>query len=279
MKISFCLIAFNEAGTLRANLEHLYPHAHEIIVCEGSIALLRDELGLAPRSDDGTLEILASFPDPQRKLHVIQRDWTDKNEMSAAYAERVTGDLLWHVDADEFYDDYAFDAVPREFSDPELLVLDMPMLIFWKSPRFILVDALGRERWCVVPRVLRVAPGMSVRHIPVRRVLGGAVEDRGRRIPHDEQLVNWHYGWNDDARVRMKMGIYSRRDRKTTRANWLAEVWDRWTPDAPDHAWPDGVHPASAHRLWPAPFRRSHPRCVRRILDRLDALHAVGARS
>ncbi|MBI5863658.1 MAG: glycosyltransferase, partial [Planctomycetes bacterium] len=279
MKLSFCLIAFNEAATLRANLDHLYPHAHEIIVCEGSIRLLRDVLGVGPRSNDGTLEILADYPDRQRKLRVIQRAWRDKDEMSAAYAELVTGDLLWHVDADEFYDDEVFAAVPREFEDPSLQALEMPMRIFWKSPRWILAERDGNDLWCRVPRALRVSPGMSVSHVPVRRIIRGVRENTGIRPPCDPRILNWHYGWNDDARVRMKMQIYSRRDAKTTRANWIENVWDRWTPDSPDHAFPAGVHPATAWQLWPRPFRGEHPRCVRALLPDLVASNSVASDS
>jgi hypothetical protein len=283
MRISFCLIAYNEAVTLAANLRSLYTTAHEIIICEGSIALLRKQLGLATRSDDGTCELLEAFPDPQRKLRIIQREWQDKNEMSAAYAQVATGDLIWHVDADEFYDDAALAGVPREFErDPALLTLDVPMYVFWKSPQWVLATADGDDRWFRYARVLRRTPGMSVRHIPVRRVIEGRVDESGRRGPLDDRIVAWHYAWNDDARVRTKMELYARRDSSTTRADWLQEVWDRWTHDSPPSDWPDGVHPSTQWRLWPRRYDGRHPRSVTGdpdLLDRLDLLTAVGGRA
>lgn len=283
MTISFCLIAYNEAVTLEANLRSLYPHAHEIIVCEGSVALLRQQLGAPKRSDDGTCEMLASFPDSQHKLHVIQRAWSDKNEMSAAYAEYATGDLIWHVDADEFYDAHTLAAVAREFADDaSLSTLDVPMYVFWKSPSWVLATAEGDDRWFRYARVLRRTPGMSVRHIPVRRIVGGVVDESGRRGPRDPRIVGWHYAWNDDARVRTKFALYSRRDARTTRANWLRDVWERWTPDSADADWPDGVHPSTQWRLWPRRFSGSHPRSVTSaagLLERLDLLTPVGGRA
>lgn len=277
MKISFCLIVHNEARTLRANLDHLYPHAHQIIVCEGAITLLRHQLDLSARSGDGTNDILDEYPDPERKLLVIRRDWETKDEMAAAYAVHATGDLIWHVDADEFYEEDCFGFVRGEFQDdPALDTLEIPHRIFWKSPRHVLVDADGNDRWCLVPRVLRRAPGMSVSHIPVRRIINGKPDESNRRPPREARIVCWHYGWNDDARVRAKLRIYSTRDQKTTRPGWIDSVWDRWTPDQPDEAWPDGVHPAKAVRAWPRPFTRPHPRCIAPILNRLDVLRHGG---
>jgi hypothetical protein len=276
MRISFCLIVYNEALTLGANLAHLYGRAHEIIICEGSIGLLRERLGAGPRSDDGTLEVLGAFPDPAGKLRVIQREWRDKDEMAAAYAARATGDLIWHVDADEFYDEHSLQAVPGEFeADPSLMTLEVPMYVFWKSPRFVLADAAGDEQWFRFARVLRRTTGMSVRHIPVRRLIDGKVDERGLRGPRDGRIRGWHYAWNDDARVRTKMEIYSVRDSRTTRADWVEQVWDRWRPGSADGDWPDGVHPAKALRLWPRRFHGTHPACVRHLLPRLDLLAPV----
>ena len=278
MKISFCMIAYNEARTLRANLEHLYPYAHEIVVCEGSIAMLREQAGIGPRSDDGTVELLERFPDPEGKLRVIKRTWQDKNEMAAAYAEVVTGDLIWHVDADEFYDPYTLTAVPDEFRDPDLNTLEMPMFVFWKSPEFVLADDDGHDRWFRYARVLRRSPGMSVLHLPVRRLIHGHVDGTGRRGPHDGGIVGWHYAWTDDARVRLKMQLYARRDARSTRPDWTRTVWDRWTPDAPATDWPDGVHPSTLWRLWPRRFEGGHPECVGPLLAELDLIARVGDR-
>ncbi|MFQ5462049.1 MAG: hypothetical protein ACE5E5_05415 [Phycisphaerae bacterium] len=269
MKLSFCMIVFNEALTLRANLAHLYPYAHEIIVCEGSVQALRRTAGVGARSDDGTIKLLQEFPDPDRKLRILQRDWIDKNEMAAAYAECATGDLIWHVDADEFYDPHSLTAVPREFLDPQLTTLAVPMYVFWMSPDFVLADVDGEQRWFCYARVLRRADGMSATHLPIRRIIAGHVDEQGMRRPRDARITGWHYAWNDDARVRLKMQLYRRRDANSTRADWLDAVWDRWTPDAPAEAWPDGVHPSRLWRLWPRRYEGRHPECVHGLLDGL----------
>jgi hypothetical protein len=271
MKISFCMIVYNEALTLRENLRHLYPHAHEIIVCEGSIALLRETLGLPVRSDDGTCEILRDFPDPERKLRVIHCAWKDKNEMAAAYAQMATGDLVWHVDADEFYDEYSLRAIPHEFDDSTLGTLDVPMRVFWKSPSYVLATAEGDDQWFRYARVLRREAGMGVLHIPIRRIIDGRVDGAGRRGPRDSCISAWHYAWNDDARVRTKMHLYATRDRKTTREDWVSRVWDRWMPGS-DVDWPEGVHPSTQWRLWPREYAGPHPSAVKSLLPKFDLL-------
>ncbi|MFQ5489181.1 MAG: glycosyltransferase [Phycisphaerae bacterium] len=276
MKISFCSIVFNEAPTLRAHLEHLYPHAHQLIVCEGSIQLLRRVAGAPLRSDDGTLDLLHEFYDPDRKLHVIQRDWRDKNQMAVAYAELASGDLIWHVDADEFYDTHSLEAIPVEFDDPDLFTLNVPMYVFWKSPDFVLANEHGQDRWFRYARVLRRTPGMSVQHLPIRRLVNGRVDTLGMRDASDPRITAYHYAWNHDDRVRLKMQLYARRDGRTTRPDWLAQVWDRWTPDCPNADWPDGVHPSTLWRLWPRRFTGRHPHCVQGLLDRFDLLTPAG---
>jgi|GEM_PF-2408594 len=266
------MIAFNEAPTICANLAHLYPHAHEIIVCEGSVVSLRHHAGVGMRSDDGTIELLNGFPDPEGKIRVVQEAWEDKNEMAAAYARWATGDLIWHVDADEFYDAHAFSAVPREFDDPDLTALAIPMYVFWKSPDFVLVDESGDDRWFRYVRVLRRRDGMSVQHLPIRRIIDGKPEDGGIRAPRDSRITGWHYAWNSHARVTLKMKLYGNRDASTMRSDWLETVWNRWHPGTAQCDWPVGVHPSELWKLWPNRFDRGHPDSVQDLLSSFDLL-------
>lgn len=272
MNISFCMIAFNEATTITANLAHLYPHAHEIIVCEGSVAPLRRHAGVGLRSDDGTVELLKQFPDPEGKLHIIQAPWQDKNEMATAYARCATGDLIWHVDADEFYDVHSFAAVPREFDDPDLTALTIPMHVFWKSPDFLLVDESGDDCWFNYVRVLRRREAMSVLHLPIRRIIDGEAEQSGVRPPRDPRIRAWHYAWNGNDRVALKMLLYANRDASTTKQDWLMNVWNQWRPTDSDPQWPRGVHPSTLWKLWPRRFNGAHPECVKNLLPAFDLL-------
>ena len=117
---------------------------------------------------------------------------------------------------------------------------------------------------------------MSVQHMPVRRMIGGRVDEAGMRGPRDDRVTAWHYAWNIDERVRLKMRLYQARDAKTTRPAWLEAVWDTWQPGSPDEAWPDGVHPSTLWRLWPRPYTGDHPQAVRKLLERLNVFQQTG---
>ena len=107
-RISFGVIVLNGEPFTRYALRSLYPFAHQIIVVEGAN---RGSAALATpdgHSKDGTLESIQRFiaeEDPEKKVILVTRDgfWSEKDEQSRAYAERATGEYLWQVDIDEFY--------------------------------------------------------------------------------------------------------------------------------------------------------------------------------
>jgi len=108
-KVTFGIIVLNGEPFTRYCLRALYPFAHEIIVVEGAAPAAAKVATLDGHSTDGTLEILYRFKaeeDPQDKVQIITREgfWSEKDEQSQAYAKRATGDYLWQVDIDEFYD-------------------------------------------------------------------------------------------------------------------------------------------------------------------------------
>ena len=139
-RISFGMIVLNGEPFLRYNLRALYPYAHEIIVVEGAAPAAANIATPDGHSRDRTLETLADFKaheDPHDKLQIVTRDgfWSEKDEMSKAYAERASGDYLWQVDVDEFYPPAAIEAVI------DLLRMDAPIsavsfntVTFWGAP-------------------------------------------------------------------------------------------------------------------------------------------------
>lgn len=103
MKVAFSVIVFNLDYILDAVLESIYPWASQILITEGPVEYFMKR-GFTV-STDNTVEIIKSFPDPEKKIKLIQGQWKDKTEMVKAQTEFVDPDTTfgWVVDADEVY--------------------------------------------------------------------------------------------------------------------------------------------------------------------------------
>jgi hypothetical protein len=114
-KITFGIIVLNGEPFIRYNLRSIYQFAHEIIIVEGateSSASIATESG---HSMDKTIQVLNRFKEEEDEKEIVEiitaedEGYTngfwpgEKLEQSQAYAKRATGDWLWQVDIDEFY--------------------------------------------------------------------------------------------------------------------------------------------------------------------------------
>ncbi len=135
-KISFGIIVLNGKPFTKYCLRQIYPHAYQIIVVEGGSKKAMD---VAPEghSTDGTLELLYDFKkreDPENKLQIITKDgfWKDKDEQSKEYAKRATGDYLWQVDIDEFYEDKDIKKIKDLLiKNPDIDAVSFRQITFW----------------------------------------------------------------------------------------------------------------------------------------------------
>lgn len=136
-RVSFGMIVLNGEPFVRYNLRALYPFAHEIIVVEGAAPAARNIATPDGHSTDGTLETLQRFKreeDPENKLIIITKDgfWSEKDEMSQAYAAHATGDYLWQIDSDEFYLPQDMQNILEYLRDnPHITAVSFPMITFW----------------------------------------------------------------------------------------------------------------------------------------------------
>lgn len=142
-RITFGMIVLNGEPFIRYTLRALYPHAHEIIVVEGATPGAKNVATPDGHSRDGTLETLYDFKDnedPDNKLLIITRDgfWSEKDEMSQTYANHATGDYLWQIDVDEFYQPKDISAVIQMLQDdPSITAMSFKTLTFWGSPDYL----------------------------------------------------------------------------------------------------------------------------------------------
>jgi len=158
IKLSFGIIVLNGEPYTRYCLRALYAHAHQIIVVEGACPGSITVSTIDGHSTDGTLGILQDFcenEDPDKKVIIITAEdeghsdgfWSgEKDEMSRAYARRVTGNYLWQIDVDEFYHDSAIEKVKTLlFSDPSISAISFRQLQFWGGFQYLVDSWLLRR--------------------------------------------------------------------------------------------------------------------------------------
>jgi len=143
IKITFGMIVLNGEPFIGYNLRSLYPFAFQIIVVEGACPAAAKVATTNGHSKDGTLERLLRFKeeeDPDNKLVIVTAEldghtdgfWSEKDEMSRAYARRATGNYLWQVDSDEFYKPEDMRVVLKMLeSDPSISEASFRTLTFW----------------------------------------------------------------------------------------------------------------------------------------------------
>lgn len=141
-QITVGMIVLNGEPFIRYNLRAWYPYAHEIIVVEGATVGAKNVATPDGHSRDTTLQTLHQFKaeeDPDDKLIIITKDgfWTEKDEMSQAYAQRATGAYLWQVDVDEFYMPLDIETILTLLRDrPTITAMSFKTITFWGSPDY-----------------------------------------------------------------------------------------------------------------------------------------------
>lgn len=143
-KITFGIIVLNGEPFTAYNLRSLYPFAHEIIVVEGASPKASAIATPEGHSVDNTLDVLQFFKeneDPEHKLTIITAEdeghpngfWPgEKDEQSLAYAKRATGEYLWQVDIDEFYQPQDVERIMALLkADPSISAMSFKQITFW----------------------------------------------------------------------------------------------------------------------------------------------------
>ena len=172
-RITFGIIVLNGEPFIRYTLQALYPYAHEIIVVEGAAPGAKNIATADGHSRDTTLETLRQFQaeaDPDSKLTIVTRDgfWTEKDEMSQAYAERASGDYLWQVDVDEFYQPDDMQAVIQILKEqPAITAVSFKTMTFWGAPDYVVDSWYLRRGAAIYHRLFKWGPGYTyVTHRP-----------------------------------------------------------------------------------------------------------------
>lgn len=282
-KISFGIIALNALPLLEYNLEALYPFAHEIIVVEGATTAAKSLARPDGHSSDGTLEMLTSFQqhrDPQGKLQIVtaqqagysQGFWPEKEEMSRAYAERITGDWLWQVDSDEFYLEEDLHHISKLLdANPSLSGISFPYVEFFGGFGSYITGVWHLYEHPRFNRLFRWGPGYKyAAHRPPT-----VIDNVGKDLRFQNWLASlhndgrpiylYHYSYVFPKQALQKVGYYSHVE--WTDAFRHNEIWFRdqyQNLQSPLHL---GERPGLQ---WLERFRGSHPEAIERLRTDID---------
>ncbi len=272
-RISFGIIALNGEPFLRYNLRALYPFAHEIIVVEGAAPGAKQAASPDGHSLDGTLETLRDFKnreDPGDKLRIVTRDgfWSEKDEMSQAYARLATGDWLWQVDVDEFYMPEDIRSVCLMLqAEPRITAVSFDTLTFWGAPEYRLESWYLRRGDGEFHRLFKWGEGYRYATHRPPTVLDGRGRDlrglhwlRGRDMAA-RGIRLYHYALLLPKQAREKSAYYSAADwaKRPGALAWLDEAYLSLSRPYNLHNVADypaclyrhrGAHPPQVEQMW-----------------------------
>jgi hypothetical protein len=92
---------FNSDDYLQQSLESIYDYVDCIDFVEGAI---KNRLCEGKTSSDNTVDIITNFPDPEKKIRLIQGVYQDKQEIQAKLLEVCRSKWMLFIDADEIVD-------------------------------------------------------------------------------------------------------------------------------------------------------------------------------
>lgn len=276
-RVSFGMIVFNGQPFIRYNLEALYPFAHEIIVVEGASLGAAAHATPMGHSSDGTVELLREFAadhDPERKLSVVTAEdegspdgyWRgEKTEQSRAYASRATGDYLWQVDVDEFYqpDDMAR-VIAMLADDPEITAVSFRETTFWGDLETRVDGWYQRRGASEYHRLFKWGRGYRyVEHRPPTVLDPHGVDLRAGKWVRGSRLAAdgiglYHYSLLFPRQVLEKESYYQASGLRDEAMRWAMECYIGLNQ-------PYRVHNVHAYPSWLERYAGDHPPAIRRL--------------
>lgn len=173
-KIDFVTICLNAEPFISHCITQYYKYAHKIFIIEGADNRTRDHVSREFFTDDGhstdkTREVIHSFPDPEHKITIIEKDgfWLGgKDEMFSRTNDLLSSPWVFEVDCDEFYKDEDMEKIFKIIEEyPQITGFCFPWRNFWHNFHTIygwenmstFKCMWGEGGW----RLLRWEPGVS----------------------------------------------------------------------------------------------------------------------
>jgi len=245
MKISVGTILFNAESCLPKNmlnawLAQAYDIADQILITEGATRAKNhyfdgDASSMTEdgKSTDETIEIIRSFPDPERKILLFQSNdfWDGKTTMCNAWNDHVTGDYLWFISSDEFYLEEDIGKILKLLEDEEPDQVDFFADHFWGDFNHCVDERMDGSWGNDIPweRIFKHIPGSKwERHEPPRYLhpdgaltIDKKLMDKYKTLAMGIKLK--HYAYVCEQQVDFKTKFY--KDQSCRR------LWDEWQKD------------------------------------------------
>ena len=277
-RITFGIIVFNGEPFVRYNLRALYPFAHEIIVVEGACEASSTLTTKDAHSTDGTLETLYRFKseeDKENKVQIITQDtfWTEKDQQSRAYTDRATGDYIWQIDIDEFYQpDDMSKIIEMIRKDPSISGASIKQITFWGGFDYLTDGFYLRSGADIFHRIFRWQPGYSyITHRPPtvydveKRDLTSLNWLEGGRLAQNGILL-YHYSLLFPKQVIEKCEYYGK-------AGWAERpMAQKWAQDVYINLKnPYRVHNVYDYPSWLERFKGKHPPQIQSLMKDIQS--------
>lgn len=202
-----------------------------------------------PADNSATLRVIEEFPDPQKKIKLVNGHWASETEQRKAgydLCAQAQVDYCFMVDADELYDPIVLRRMQKLAVDnPHVGCWYMTCFTYWKSfryridppegyrpPVFLKVGecTLGERRWASAPVCANIPLTVGVCH-------------------------HMSYARTDDE-LKKKITTFSHADEVV--GSWYENVWQRWDKDpALENLHP--VYPEVYKRAIPQPYEALPP--------------------
>lgn len=219
---------YNEAEYIAHSLKDVYAHADRIVVLHNTHPWAGP---VTEYPDDGTVDIVRSFPDPDGKIDVYEADWHDSThggqlaQRTFGFSVLDPGDWYWLVDGDEFYHPDSLTAMKELLRTAEADCVEVLFYTFFQTFRHV-----GYCDW--MKRLFRVAPGAHF-IAPNTAIAEGQELTVGRL--DSTRAHGLHCGYiHSDRRMYEKVARYEARSRRGdfyggfSARRWFDDVWKGW---------------------------------------------------
>lgn len=278
MRITFCSIVLNGNYVFKQALESVYPYAHRIIIVDGAVRY-HAMRGLT-KSNDGTLEMLRAFPDPENKIEIISGIFEEKTEQCQAFMPHVPADTdyIWCLDSDEVFKPEDIEKTIKVLEEKK------PEFVCFNSNTFFggfnnLISGFEAEH--NFKRILRYESGCQ--YITHRQPTLSCEKPDGVWITGQEMSMYgvrmFHYSYTFPKQVYQKIQYYEDAviSKGNCVSNYFDKLWLPWVLGTPEQRFEletnnKGVHefkPSIRGEAFTIPFEGDHPKVIQSSMREL----------